>query len=247
MANIQEKYNRWYVINKRPFIIAVIIGGSAIIIGVIVALAIVLALRNGSDGTFTKNGCPPGYQEAVGTYYVSWPNPGSKECVANSGCKWAGLFHHPKLTAGPPQGPCSPGAKLLDGGDGTVRCRWPESVVSQWRLASTWENDSSLLNQQLEIFIQSTPQRKVLVNVGDVCSDADCDGCCSNNTGKGAYKLIDIEKFPVAQLLGISPTSLAFSDGTASYPTAEGLRPGAPESDVMPLCYRTLGQAVFVN
>jgi hypothetical protein len=99
----------------------------------------------------------------------------------------------------------------------------------------------------VELFIQTQPQRKVQVNVVDTCSDSDCDGCCSRNSGNGAYKLIDIEKHPVAKLLNLDPAGSQFDGGSINYPTAKGLRPGAPESDVMPLCYRIIGQANLTN
>jgi hypothetical protein len=147
------------------------------------------------------------------------------------------------ISPGAFKGPCQPGAQLLDGGNGEVACRWPESIVKKWSMAATWEKDSSLLNKQLEIMIQgSTDGRKAIVNVGDVCSDSDCGGCCSKNTGNGKYKLIDIEKWPASELLGFSTNSQNFDINNIQSPSHNGKRPGA-NSGVMALCYRVIGNA----
>lgn len=39
--------------------------------------------------------------------------------------------------------------------------------------------------------------RTVTVDIRDVCSDRDCSGCCSANTGGGRWPMIDLEKVGV--------------------------------------------------
>jgi hypothetical protein len=91
--------------------------------------------------------------------------------------------------------------------------------------------------------VQGKPGVTVNVNVRDVCSDSDCDGCCKTNTGNKKWKLIDIEKWPASALLGFDPTPSRFDINNVNTPSAVGLRPGAPENSVMPLCYKILGSA----
>lgn len=190
------------------------------------------------------SGCPTGWSKAVGTVYDSWPKPGTKECIDYSGCEWAGLFN--SIDAGPERGPCKNGAKKLDGGNGDVKCRFPESTVKSWRVAATWERDAALLGKQVQVLIEGQ-SKIVTLNVLDTCSNSDCDGCCSSNTGNGKYKLIDIEKWGASALLGFNPSTPNFDINNVNYPNAKGKRPGAPESDVMPLCYKVVGTAPTVG
>jgi len=203
----------------------------------------------------SSGGCPAGWQAAVGTLYDIWPKPGTRECVQYSGCKWAGLFS--RISAGPlynPPAVCNPStcltrtfngvqyrAQCLNGGNGEVACRWPESAVRAWRMAATYDQDAALLGRSLEVMVEGRPDRKVQVNVQDVCNDNDCAGCCRTNTGNRRYKLIDIEKWPALDLLGnFDPNSPSFDINNVQKPMATGRRPGAPEGSVMPLCYRVL-------
>lgn len=188
-------------------------------------------------------GCPAGWLPAVGTIYDSWPKPGSKECVDYSGCQWAGMFS--STDPGPCAGPCNTAAdgsqaQLLDGGSGQVCCRWPEAVVKSWAMAATYDKDTALLGKTLQIMVEGVPGRTATVNVRDVCADSDCDGCCKTNTGNKAWKLIDIEKWPASTLLGFDPTAATFDINNLDLPNAAGMRPGAPESSIMPLCYKVL-------
>ncbi len=50
--------------------------------------------------------------------------------------------------------------------------------------------------------------RTVTVDIRDVCSDSDCSGCCSANTGGGRWPMIDLEKVRVelgAVVPGVDP------------------------------------------
>ncbi|GFR40018.1 hypothetical protein Agub_g553 [Astrephomene gubernaculifera] len=186
------------------------------------------------------SGCPSGWLPAVGTVYDSWPKPGTKECVQYSGCTWAGQFN--SIDGGSAK-PCKNGAQWLNGGSGVMDCRFPEATVKGWNIASTYDKDSALVGRKLQIMVQGAPQRTATVNVKDVCSDADCGGCCSANTGNAKWKLIDIEKWPASVLLGFDPTPSNFDVNNLNLPSAKGLRSGAPESSVMPLCYKDVGLA----
>jgi len=196
----------------------------------------------------------------VGTLYDSWPKPGTLECLPESmggynGCKWAGLFS--TLSAGPlfsAQPVCDANrclsyrdltgvthrAQCLAGDQRSleVACRWPEASVRSWKMAATWNVNPALLNSRLQVMVEGNPTRTATVSVMDVCSDSDCNGCCRTNTGNGAYKLIDLEKWAALDLLGnFDPNSPTFDINNVQKPAAGALRPGAP-SYVMPLCYR---------
>jgi hypothetical protein len=41
-------------------------------------------------------------------------------------------------------------------------------------------------------------------------------------------------------LLGLDPTAATFDINNLDLPSAVGLRPGAPEGSVMPICYKVL-------
>lgn len=74
----------------------------------------------------------------------------------------------------------------------------------------------------------------------DVCNDNDCGGCCSQNTGNGAYPLIDLEKWSALDLLGnFDPNAANFDINSVPKPTAGALRPAtATTASMMPLCFR---------
>lgn len=202
-------------------------------------------------------GCPAGWLPAVGSLYDSWPKAGTTECEAYSGCRWAGLFS--TLSAGPlfsAQPVCNANlcqsttingvshrAQCLSGWPGQQRevaCRWPESSVRTWRMAATWDRAPALLNRNIEVMVQGNA-RTVTVRVMDVCNDNDCGGCCSRNTGNGAFPLIDLEKWPALDLLqNFDPNSATFDINNVPKPSAGTSRPGAP-SGMMPLCYRDVG------
>ena len=129
-----------------------------------------------------------------------------------------------------------------DGGSFEVACRWPESTVRQWDIAATWDRDPALLGRTIEVRVQGR-DRIVRVNVLNVCADSDCNGCCSRNAANGAYKLIDLEKWSALNLLqSFDPSAPNFDVTTlgSALPTSIGLRPGAHEGNVMPLCYRVV-------
>ncbi|KAG2491580.1 hypothetical protein HYH03_010147 [Edaphochlamys debaryana] len=191
---------------------------------------LVAACCLGLGGQRVDAACPSGWFPAVGTIYDSWPKPGSKECVDYSGCQWAGQFF--KIDGG--SGPCINGAQWLDGGNGDYACRFPESTVRSWSIAATYMLDDRLLGRKLQVMVENRPAVTTVVNVRDVCSDDDCDGCCAANTGGATWRLIDIEKWPASTLLGFNPSSGSFDINNVDIPTASGMRPGAPEDSAAP-------------
>jgi hypothetical protein len=82
--------------------------------------------------------------------------------------------------------------------------------------------------------------RIATVRMMDVCNDNDCGGCCSRNTGNGAYKLIDLEKWAALDLLGnFDPNVPTFDINNVAKPAAGNLRPATDTTrQMMPLCYR---------
>jgi hypothetical protein len=111
--------------------------------------------------------CPSGWLPASGTVYDSWPKPGSVECVRYSGCRWAGQFS--RLPAGSGR-TCEPGALYMDGGDGSMACRWPPAKVREMSVAATYQRAPALLGKRLEVAVSGRPAA-VVVNVSDVCAD----------------------------------------------------------------------------
>ena len=97
--------------------------------------------------TGPSGGCPTGWSPAVGTLYDSWPKPGTTECVAYSGCTWAGMFNSLDGGSSPP---CRNGAQWLNGGNGKYDCRFPEALVRSWSMAATYQLDQALLGQKLQ-------------------------------------------------------------------------------------------------
>lgn len=188
----------------------------------------------------TGPGCPSGWSMAVGTAYDSWPKPGTKECVQYSGCKWAGQFSTKDAGS---KAPCKTPAKWLNGGNGVMGCRYPELVVKSWSVAANFGKRYSLFNKKVQVMVEGKPSKVVTVNVIDKCADADCGSCCSTNTGKGKYPLLDLEKWPASTLLGFNPNTSTFDINDVNLPTAVGQRPGAPEKSVMPLCFKVVGAA----
>lgn len=99
------------------------------------------------------------------THYISYPDPGSEECVVYNGCMWAGQFAH-----------CS-----------GVR---PESWVASHDIAAVFPDDALAGH---DICLRSG-DRLMVVTVIDTCGDSDCDGCCTRNKGD-ADALVDLESY----------------------------------------------------
>lgn len=109
------------------------------------------------------------------TWYISWPDPGSEECVVYNGCEWAGYF-----------------AGLPD--------QQTEEWVSEHNIISIHEKDWG--KYKLKTFRLRQNGRTIDATVYDKCADSDCEGCCTQNAGELGF-LIDIESYTCERLSGI--------------------------------------------
>ncbi|SOE57698.1 hypothetical protein SAMN05720781_1312 [Fibrobacter sp. UWT3] len=105
------------------------------------------------------------------TWYTSWPEPGSEECEDYNGCTWAGWF-----------------AGLED--------QQTEEWVSEHNIIAVHEKDWD--TYKLKTFRLRKNGHTIDAVVYDMCSDSDCDGCCTENAGKVGF-LIDIESYTKAR------------------------------------------------
>ena len=107
------------------------------------------------------------WHQANLTWYTSWPEPGSEECIEYNGCTWAGYFA---------------------GVEGQMTEEW----VSQHNIIAVHEKDWN--QYKLKTFRLRMKGSTIDAVVYDMCSDSDCDGCCTENAGEIGF-LIDIEKY----------------------------------------------------
>ena len=107
------------------------------------------------------------WNKAYLTWYISWPDPGSEECIEYNGCEWAGYF-----------------AGLSD--------QQTEEWVSEHNIISIHEKDWD--TYKLKTFRLRKNGYTIDAVVYDMCSDSDCDGCCTQNAGDLGF-LIDIESY----------------------------------------------------
>ena len=107
------------------------------------------------------------WHQANLTWYTSWPEPGSEECIEYNGCTWAGYFA---------------------GIEGQMTEEW----VSQHNIIAVHEKDFE--TYKLKTFRLRMNGSTIDAVVYDMCSDSDCDGCCTENAGEIGF-LIDIEKY----------------------------------------------------
>jgi hypothetical protein len=112
-----------------------------------------------SDGSLT-------WKSANKTWYESYPDPGSEECIKYNGCTWAGEF------------------SACDG-------KKPEAWVQSHNIVSAFPDFDTL---QLHDLCLRSGDKTLVVTVLDTCGDDDCDGCCTQNLGD-ADELIDIESY----------------------------------------------------
>ena len=107
------------------------------------------------------------WHQANLTWYTSWPEPDSEECIEYNGCTWAGYFA---------------------GVEGQMTEEW----VSQHNIIAVHEKDWN--QYKLKTFRLRMNGSTIDAVVYDMCSDSDCDGCCTENAGEIGF-LIDIEKY----------------------------------------------------
>lgn len=136
---------------------------------------------NGGDNlapsdTDTASGCSGPWYRANLTWYESYPDPNSEECVTYNGCTWAGQFYG------------------LDD-------KQTEEWVAAHNIAAVHQKDWDWLG--LKTIKLRQGDNEITATVYDLCSDSDCDGCCTQNLGPvnsdGNRYLIDIESYTMAR------------------------------------------------
>ncbi len=115
------------------------------------------------------------WRKANLTTFTSYPDPGSEECIAYSGCTWAGQF------------------AALDG-------KQTEAWVKSHNIAAVHSKDFGSYKMKTLRLRQGT--KEIDVTVYDMCADTDCSGCCTANAKSTGF-LIDIEKY-TAERFGTS-------------------------------------------
>ena len=138
--------------------------------------AVTTSSENGATVTSSASAATPDtvWNRARLTNYTSWPDPGSEECIEYNGCTWAGWF-----------------AGLED--------QQTEQWVSEHNIIAVHEKDWK--TYKLKTLRLRQDGRTIDATVYDMCSDSDCDGCCTRNAGEIGF-LIDIEKNTLARFGG---------------------------------------------
>ena len=118
----------------------------------------------GNDSGADEHCSGPWYHANL-TYYISYPPPDSEECLEYNGCEWAGYFYG------------------LD-----------EQQTEQWvalhNIVAVHSKDWEWLGMRILRIRQGS--HSILAKVYDLCSDTDCNSCCTQNLGGDNY-LIDME------------------------------------------------------
>ena len=144
-----------------------------------------LSSEGGEPGFSSEGGAEPGssaeqvsssaaaadtvWRRANLTWYTSWPDPGSEECLYYNGCEWAGYF------AG-------------------VNGQQTEQWVREHNIIAIHQRDWN--TYRLKTFRLKKGGATIDAVVYDMCSDSDCSGCCTRNADAGNVGfLIDIESY----------------------------------------------------
>lgn len=128
----------------------------------------------GSSGSAGSNTAGSGdtsglvWKQANLTNFTSYPDPGSDECVNYNGCTWAGYF------AG-------------------VEGKQSEQWVRDHNILAVHSKDFA--KYKLKTLRLKQGSKQIDAVVYDMCSDSDCDGCCTRNAGGSNGFLIDVEKY----------------------------------------------------
>ena len=122
------------------------------------------------------------WRTANKTWYTSYPDPGSDECIDYNGCEWAGWF-----------------AGCTD--------QKTEDWVAAHNIVAAFPDFAAL---RLHDLCLRKGASTIIVTVLDTCADSDCDGCCTENLGD-ADQLIDIESYTNARW-GVSDGRIEWAD-----------------------------------
>ncbi|XP_037037416.1 uncharacterized protein LOC119075136 [Bradysia coprophila] len=101
------------------------------------------------------------------TNFESYPDPNSDECINYNGCLWAGYFAF-------------------------VSGKQSESWVKANNIIAIHSKDAS--KYKLKTLRLKQGNKQIDAKVYDMCSDSDCNGCCTKNSRNTGF-LIDIEKY----------------------------------------------------
>jgi hypothetical protein len=122
------------------------------------------------------------WKKARMTWYTSYPDPGSEECVKYNGCQWAGDF-------------AAIGHKSED---------W----VAAHNLVAVHSRDFP--TYKLKTLRLKQKDFMIDAQVVDMCADSDCDGCCTENANTGGGFLIDLESYGTKRF-GLDDGSIEWS------------------------------------
>jgi hypothetical protein len=124
---------------------------------------------SGSGGSAPAVDCTSAgltWKSARKTWYTSYPDPGSEECIEFNGCMWSGLF-----------------AACDD--------KKTEDWVSKHNIVAAFPGFAQL---ELHDLCLKSGDKTIVVTVLDTCADEDCSGCCTQNQADNDA-LIDLEKY----------------------------------------------------
>jgi hypothetical protein len=132
------------------------------------------------------------WKTARKSFYTSYPDPGSVECIEFNGCMWAGMFAAcPNMT------------------------KTKEWVMAH-NIASVFPDFESLKFHDLCL---RSGSKTIVVTVYDQCADSDCSGCCTQNKA-GNDELVDIESYTAARW-GVPDGQIQWADLGPSRNTCE--------------------------
>lgn len=120
--------------------------------------------------------CVDDWQEADLTWFSSYPEAGSDECRNYNGCEWAGKF------AG-------------------VSSKKLETWVAAHNIAAVHEDFYDEYKGKWLVIRNTETRNNIKAQVLDMCSDSDCDGCCTRNMQETGF-LIDLEKYTAERFFG---------------------------------------------
>ena len=104
------------------------------------------------------------------TTYISYPEPGSEECIKYNGCTWAGQLQYFQDVAK------------------------SQSWIQQTHIVAVHSDFwSEYIGKKLRIWQETNRGvHQIDVMIYDICKDSDCNGCCTANKERTGF-LIDME------------------------------------------------------